>query len=270
MIVFVHGGAFIYGSALPAVYGPEKFMSDGSVILVTLQYRVGALGFLSTGDCDAPGNVGLKDQNVALRWVKENIDRFGGDPELITLAGESAGGMSVQLHMMSPRSKGLFQRAIMMSGSALIHTKDPPDMAIRLARLQLAAIGLNSVDEMTSEQILLILRSADAATIVGSIMVVKVYISEFYFESTHFKSLEFSFSKCTIQMKCIPSFARHWRPVIMLKLSLIDCQTSYGERESTHKFHGWQASSKMKEQLSLWEFLTTKHFSATSMPMRQM
>ncbi|XP_065075923.1 juvenile hormone esterase-like [Ochlerotatus camptorhynchus] len=172
VIVFIHGGAFFYGSALPSVYGPEKFMSNGSVILVTLQYRVGALGFLSTGDCDAPGNVGLKDQNLALGWVKENIERFGGDPDLITLVGQSAGAISVQLHMMSPRSKGLFHRAVMMSGSALIHTIEPPDMAIRLARYQLAAIGLNSVGEMTSEQILLILRSADAAAIVRSIMLV--------------------------------------------------------------------------------------------------
>lgn len=75
------------------------------------------LGFLSTGDSKAPGNLGLKDQVVALRWVQRNIAAFGGDPHSVTISGYSIGGFSVLLHMVSPMSKGLFHRAIMMSGS---------------------------------------------------------------------------------------------------------------------------------------------------------
>lgn len=76
------------------------------------------MGFLSTGDDTCPGNNGLKDQNLAIKWVKDNIDRFGGDKDQITLFGESAGGVSVHLHMLSPLSKGLFKRGISQSGTA--------------------------------------------------------------------------------------------------------------------------------------------------------
>ena len=75
------------------------------------------IGFLSTGDARAPGNIGLKDQVVALRWVQKNIAAFGGDPNSVTITGYSAGGWSVVLHLMSPMSKGLFHRAIASSGA---------------------------------------------------------------------------------------------------------------------------------------------------------
>lgn len=78
------------------------------------------LGFLSTGDSKAPGNLGLKDQVVALRWIQRNIAAFGGNPDNVTISGYSVGSLSVMLHMVSPMSKGLFHRAIMMSGSTLI------------------------------------------------------------------------------------------------------------------------------------------------------
>lgn len=76
------------------------------IVLVTINYRLAALGFLSTGTKDAPGNNGLKDQVIAMRWVKDHIQAFGGNPDSITLMGYSAGGMSVTLHMVSPMSKG--------------------------------------------------------------------------------------------------------------------------------------------------------------------
>lgn len=77
-------------------------------------------GFLSTGDAKAPGNLGFKDQVVALRWIQRNIAVFGGDPNCVTVSGYSAGGVSVMLHMVSPMSEGLFHRAIMMSGSVSV------------------------------------------------------------------------------------------------------------------------------------------------------
>ena len=95
---------------------PEYFMDTQSVVIVTINYRLGPFGFLSLGNEDVPGNAALKDQSMALAWVKKNIAGFRGDDEKITIFGESAGGSSVALHLVSPLSKGLFQRAIVQSG----------------------------------------------------------------------------------------------------------------------------------------------------------
>ncbi|XP_071440640.1 esterase FE4 [Hetaerina americana] len=118
VMVWIHGGGFAMGSSEVAMYGP-KFLLDGDIVLVTINYRLGPLGFLSTGDDVCPGNWGLKDQALALKWVQQNISAFGGDPSRVTIFGESAGGASVHYHVLSPMSKGLFHRAIAQSGSAL-------------------------------------------------------------------------------------------------------------------------------------------------------
>ena len=111
------GGAFIMGLGGPEMYGPDYFMSSESpVILVTVNYRLGILGFLSLGDDVISGNMGLKDQTLAMKWVKKHISMFGGNPEQVTIFGESAGGISIMSHLISPWSKGLFQRAIVQSG----------------------------------------------------------------------------------------------------------------------------------------------------------
>ena len=86
------------------------------LVLVTINYRLGPLGFLTLGTDDAPGNQGLWDQHLALTWVQENIARFGGDPNLVTLAGESAGSFSATYHLFNPSSEGLFRRVIAQSG----------------------------------------------------------------------------------------------------------------------------------------------------------
>lgn len=103
VLAFVHGGAFAEGGA--SIYGPE-YLLDRDVVLVTLNYRVGALGFLSTGDTESIGNWGLKDQQLALRWVRQHVALFGGDPDLVTLIGHSAGGASAHLHVMARSSGG--------------------------------------------------------------------------------------------------------------------------------------------------------------------
>nr|AQY62760.1 carboxylesterase [Pieris rapae] len=118
VMVYIHGGGFRDGSGSPFLYGPEYLVKNG-VILVTLNYRLEVLGFLCLGIKEAPGNMGLKDQVEALRWVKQNIKQFNGDPDNITLFGESAGSASVLYHIVSPMSKNLFNRAIMQSGSAI-------------------------------------------------------------------------------------------------------------------------------------------------------
>lgn len=102
---YIHGGSFLMGSAKPEWLGPQILL-DKNIVLVTTNYRLGALGFLSTADKVVPGNNGLKDQSLALQWVKDNIANFGGDPKRITVFGNSAGGVSAHFHMFSPLSKG--------------------------------------------------------------------------------------------------------------------------------------------------------------------
>lgn len=115
VMVYIHGGAYMSGSGDSSIYGPE-FLLQHDVILVTINYRLEVLGFLCLETPDAPGNAGLKDQVAALRWVKENIGTFGGDPDNVTIFGESVGAASVTYHMVSPMSKGLFHKAIAQSG----------------------------------------------------------------------------------------------------------------------------------------------------------
>ncbi|XP_068084823.1 juvenile hormone esterase [Anabrus simplex] len=115
VMVWIHGGGFLTGSGGEEKEGPKYLLNTG-IVYVGLNYRLGILGFLSTEDEAAPGNAGLKDQVLALRWVKQNIESFGGDPNKITIFGESAGGASVHFHLLSPMSEGLFHGAISQSG----------------------------------------------------------------------------------------------------------------------------------------------------------
>ncbi|XP_037035579.1 venom carboxylesterase-6-like isoform X1 [Bradysia coprophila] len=131
VIFFIFGGGFYAGSA--NIYGPELLL-DHDVILVTFNYRLGPFGFFSLGNRDYSGNLALKDQLLALKWVRDNIHSFGGDKTEITTHGWSAGCRSVSLHMASPASQGLFNRAICFSASALIpwilsDVKDHRDIA---------------------------------------------------------------------------------------------------------------------------------------------
>lgn len=118
VMAYIHGGAFILGNGGKIIVGPD-FLVKKDVILVSFNYRLGALGFLCLGTEEAPGNAGLKDQVAALRWVQKNIAAFGGDPDNVTIFGTSAGGTSVSLLVASEATNGLFHRAIMHSGSAL-------------------------------------------------------------------------------------------------------------------------------------------------------
>ncbi|XP_038210949.1 cholinesterase 1-like [Zerene cesonia] len=144
VMVFIHGGGFKEGSGSPLIYGPAHLVKQ-DIILVTFNYRLGVLGFLCLGIKEAAGNMGLKDQVEALRWVKNNIRAFGGDPDNITLFGESAGAASVLYHMLSPMSAGLFNRAVMESGSAISYSSgqfEPKEIAFKLA----AQMGHNTRD----------------------------------------------------------------------------------------------------------------------------
>ena len=116
VMVMFPGGGFTLGDIGDGVFGPH-YLLDKDVIMVSVQYRVGPLGFLNLGDeRTAAGNQGLWDQRLALQWVKDNIEAFRGDPDKVTIFGESAGGTSVASHLLRGE-KGLFQRAISQSGT---------------------------------------------------------------------------------------------------------------------------------------------------------
>ncbi|XP_075975637.1 juvenile hormone esterase-like [Anticarsia gemmatalis] len=136
VMFWIHGGALLCGTGEDELYGPEFLVRHG-VVVVTINYRLEVLGFLCLDTEEIPGNAGLKDQVQALRWVNQNISNFGGDPNNITIFGESAGGASVSYHLISPMTKGLFKRAIPQSGTAFCpwaQAYKPRDRALALAK----------------------------------------------------------------------------------------------------------------------------------------
>lgn len=114
VMVWIHGGAYVYGSAI--LYNGTMLAARGDVVVVTINYRLGVLGFLSYNETIARGNYGIWDQIMALKWVQENIEDYSGDPSSVTIFGESAGGFSVSLLSLIPSNKQLFHRVIAESG----------------------------------------------------------------------------------------------------------------------------------------------------------
>lgn len=140
VMVWIHGGQFEFGTG--AAYDGSRFARDG-VVCVTLNYRVGADGFLYLGDGIA--NLGLLDQIAALQWVQENIAAFGGDPGNVTIFGESAGAMSIGALLSMPRAEGLFRRAIPQSGAA--HTAISAATAKRMGQYLAEKLGVEATRE---------------------------------------------------------------------------------------------------------------------------
>ncbi|XP_017292107.1 bile salt-activated lipase-like isoform X1 [Kryptolebias marmoratus] len=143
VMVYLFGGAFLLGSSNDlailgdSLYDGKQMADRGGVIVVTVNYRVGTMGFLSTGDSRLPGNYGLWDQHAAISWVRRNIRGFGGNSDNLTVFGQSAGAASVSFQMLSPYSKGLFRRAITQGGVALSPwalQKNPMALTKKIAR----------------------------------------------------------------------------------------------------------------------------------------
>ena len=150
VLVWIHGGAFVTGSGSGAFYDGASLARRGDVVVVTINYRLGVLGFLAHPDLRDPqtgaaGNWGLLDQIASLRWVQDNIADFGGDPGKVTIFGESAGSMSVSTLLGSPPAAGLFRGAIAESGGA---AGVPMDVAKETAEAVAAALGLGA-DEVS-------------------------------------------------------------------------------------------------------------------------
>ncbi|MEV7038403.1 carboxylesterase family protein [Amycolatopsis sp. NPDC051061] len=132
VLVWIHGGGFTGGAGQDT--DPRKFAEQANAVVVTVNYRLGALGFLNLPQlrqesADGPGNFGLLDQQAGLRWVQANIARFGGDSRNVTIAGQSAGGTSVCAQLASPAAKGLFSRAIIMSGGCGLQSAEAGEQA---------------------------------------------------------------------------------------------------------------------------------------------
>ncbi|XP_001655126.3 esterase B1 [Aedes aegypti] len=137
VMVWIHGGGFYSGSGGSFVYNPLHMVQEG-VVVVTMNYRLGPLGFLCLPEAGIEGNAGLKDQLLVFKWVKQNISRFGGDSENITVFGESAGSMSAYLHYLSPNSRKYFHKVICQSGVACSESffqQDPANKARKHAQM---------------------------------------------------------------------------------------------------------------------------------------
>jgi para-nitrobenzyl esterase len=144
VMVWIHGGGFTSGSGSVFLYRGGNLVRNGDAVVVTINYRLGALGFLGLpGPEGLVGNWGLQDQVAALRWVRDNIAAFGGDPENVTVFGESAGAISVVALLTAPSASRLFRRAIVQSGGAHVHDREQAARSVsRLA----AVLGLTTFD----------------------------------------------------------------------------------------------------------------------------
>jgi para-nitrobenzyl esterase len=154
VLVYFHGGGFAFGDGSEPRYDGAHLASRG-MIVVTVNYRLGAFGFMVHPDASrdsasgAAGNYGLLDQQAALRWVRENIERFGGDPRRVTIGGETAGAMAVSAHMAAPSSRGLFARAIGESGGAFAPGGFwRREKAERVAKSLAARVGADSLEAL--------------------------------------------------------------------------------------------------------------------------
>ncbi len=169
VLVWIHGGGFWAGFGGEERHNGARLAQKGAVV-VTLNYRLGPFGFLAhpslaaESPYHAAGNYGLLDQIAALQWVKRNIARFGGDPSRVTIFGESAGGMSVGSLIASPQAKGLFQRAILESGTGISLGVDSRDSA-RATSIRLAdSLGVRGVDAAAARR----LRALSSDTILAA------------------------------------------------------------------------------------------------------
>ncbi|MEM7411009.1 MAG: carboxylesterase family protein [Myxococcota bacterium] len=147
VLVWIHGGAFTMGAGSGGLYDGRRLAKRGDVVVVTINYRLGVLGFLNHPELRALGfesNLGLRDQIRALEWVRENIAGFGGDPDNVTIFGESAGGMSVGTLLATPRANGLFHRAVLQSGA--LHNVSTEAQSSRVAESLLDTLGVDPTD----------------------------------------------------------------------------------------------------------------------------
>ncbi|KAI8421997.1 hypothetical protein MSG28_009902 [Choristoneura fumiferana] len=222
VMVFIHGGGFKWGSGNDDNYGPD-FLVEEDVVLVTINYRLDVFGFLCLDTRDVPGNAGMKDQVAALKWIKNNIQQFGGDPRNITIFGESAGGASTTFHVVSPLAKGLFNRALTMSGTALNEwamSEDAVDRALALGK----KLGIDTEDPV---ELLNFLQSVPAEELINT----KITLNE-YEEKTAMWKINYFSPIIEKKLGQEPFLAEH--PVELLKKGAgkdVDVMIGYTDEE---------------------------------------
>ncbi|XP_077524910.1 acetylcholinesterase-1-like isoform X1 [Amblyomma americanum] len=170
MIVFIYGGGFNIGSTDWDFYDGGIMAAYGDVVVASMNYRLGALGFLNADSEDIPGNMGLYDQQLAIQWLHENARSFGADPGHLVLMGESAGAVSAGLHLISPMSRSMVKRVILQSGSPLWDTPDNTADGIKKATefaeiFKCANSTHNFQDKAEADDVVRCLREIDAGTL---------------------------------------------------------------------------------------------------------
>jgi len=156
VLVWIHGGGFLVGAGSTPIYEGSGLANRGDIVVVTLNYRLGALGYLHLNGIAGSGfeevcNAGVRDQIAALEWVKENIEAFGGDPENVTVCGQSAGAMSIGALLGAPRARALIHRAVLQSGAAANVLSQPRADAV--AEIFLSALGVPSCSPQEFEKL---------------------------------------------------------------------------------------------------------------------
>lgn len=169
VMFWIHGGGFMGGSSYSKMQGPD-YILDHDVILVGFNYRLSILGFMSSENLDCPGNFGLKDQVEALKWVKNHISSFGGNPNSVTIGGISAGGASVSYLLQSNKARGLFHKAIQQSGTIFNSWSQPLHKGVAQGRAIKMAKAFNCYTENKDwKQIISCMKKIDAVELTSKI-----------------------------------------------------------------------------------------------------
>ncbi|KAM3958209.1 cholinesterase-like [Aphomia sociella] len=196
VMIWIHGGTFRTGSGRTSESGP-KYLVKHNIILVSINYRLGPYGFMCLETSEVPGNQGLKDQLLALRWIRDNIEAFGGDVNKITLSGHSAGSISIDLHLLSSHDN-LFNRVIMQSGtslaSSLLQTLDEPDKSAPMKLAEYLGYQTDSITEglnvLARTDSNLVIAASNALGIIFKPCVEKEYLYGEPFITEHWVSAE--------------------------------------------------------------------------------
>ncbi|XP_061773332.1 carboxylesterase 5A-like [Nerophis ophidion] len=170
VMVWLHGGGLAIGAA--SQYDGAPLAAYENIVVVIVQFRLGILGFLGTGDEHLRGNWGFLDQLAALKWVQENIEAFGGNPQAVTIAGESAGGISASILTLSPQAQGLFHRAIFQSGVAMVgaYTSRPSLGLVKIVG------NLTGCNDITSQILVQCLRGKSKQELIDATKKMKIYL----------------------------------------------------------------------------------------------
>ncbi|XP_070559974.1 acetylcholinesterase-like [Ptychodera flava] len=187
VMFWIYGGSYVYGAGSLHIYNGSTLAAEQNVVVVTFNYRLLAFGFLALRGTDAPGNMGLWDQTMALQWVHDNIGYFGGDRERVTIFGNSLGATSTGYHLLSPVSQNLFLRAILQSGSPYLQSFKPATYTkqrymVKCLAASVGCLGRNATQSAFNEtEILNCLRTVPPQKIAKSAFTTNIPVMDYSF-----------------------------------------------------------------------------------------